>query len=110
MEVFVPGVDTSLPGTPNARLSILLDVGNALILDARLSSFQTGERELALLHLNSLGEGDLLLTDRGYPSFKLFSKILERGAHFCLRMPPSWSLVQDFCPQETQTGSPGSAP
>jgi len=96
MEAFVPGVDTSLPGTPNARLSILLDVGNALVLDARLSSFQTGERELALLHLDSLGEGDLLLTDRGYPSFELFSRILERGAY--------------FCPQETQTGSPGSAP
>lgn len=95
-EAFVPGVDASLPGTPNARLSTLLDVGNALVLDARLSSCQTGERELALLHLDCLGEGDLLLTDRGYPSFELFSKIREREAHFCVRMPASWSSVQDF--------------
>ncbi|MHB8370784.1 MAG: transposase [Leptospirales bacterium] len=36
MEAFVPGVDPSLPGSTAARLSLLLDVTNGLVLGARV--------------------------------------------------------------------------
>lgn len=96
MEAFVPGVDPSLPGATAARLSLLLDVTNGLVLDARVGSCQTGEREYAFKHLEALGEGDIVLGDRGYPSLEYFAKIRERGAHFAIRMPGHWKAVKQF--------------
>ncbi|EQD44971.1 transposase IS4 family protein, partial [mine drainage metagenome] len=90
------GSDPSLPGATAARLSLLLDVTNSLVLDCRVGSCQTGEREYAFEHLEALGEGDILLADRGTPSLELFAKIRERGAHFAIRMPGHWKAVKQF--------------
>lgn len=76
-----------------ARLSKAYDVLNELTLDARLSNKKTGEHSLANLHLERLAKGDLLLYDRGYPSYDLFRNALEAGCQFCARVAVSnWSV------------------
>lgn len=59
-----------------ARSSCLYDVLNDIIADARLTPIQTDERSLAVMHVNHLCDMDsfskeLLILDRGYPSFEM---------------------------------------
>lgn len=76
-----------------ARLSKAYDVLNGITLDARLSNKKTGEHSLANLHLEKLVEGDLLLYDRGYPSYDLFRNALAAGCQFCARVAVNnWSV------------------
>ncbi|QQR84897.1 MAG: IS4 family transposase [Flavobacteriales bacterium] len=71
--------------TVQARCSVLYDVLNNMVLHGTLSPWAVGERELALQHLHMCQEGDLMIYDRGYPSYALMSAVLERGAHFLIR-------------------------
>ena len=68
-----------------ALVSQCYDVQNGIIVDARIASASIGERELALQHLEFVGEDDLLLTDRGYQGYCFFRSILDTGAGFCCR-------------------------
>lgn len=76
--------------------SLLYDVLNQVTLDAQLGPYKNTSKkkagELALLdkHLSKLQPGDLLLLDRGYPSFLLFFKLMVKGVDFCVRMKGSW--------------------
>jgi hypothetical protein len=82
---------------PLARTSQMFDVLNRISVDALVAPKGQGERELAAAHLDHVGPGDLLLLDRGYPSFWLFDLILSAGAHFCARVPVSgWNIVEAF--------------
>jgi Transposase DDE domain len=73
-----------------ARISVLYDVLNHLTIDAKIAPFSTGEQTMAYQHLECVEKGDLLLYDRLYGSFKLMHSILERKAHFCIRMKDNW--------------------
>jgi hypothetical protein len=53
---------------PHVRLSQLYDVKNNITLDLQVESHSTGEREMALKHLNKTQTGDLVVYDRGYPA------------------------------------------
>lgn len=78
-----------------ARISKAYDVLNKLTLDARLTNPQTDERTLATQHLLYCGKGDMMLLDRGYPSFELFRDILARGVHFCARVSvANWGIAK----------------
>lgn len=78
-----------------ARLSKAYDVLNEISIDARLSNRQTGEHNLANQHLTCLQEEDLILFDRGYPSFDLFKNTLVRGCHFCARVAvANWGVAK----------------
>lgn len=78
-----------------ARISKAYDVLNKLTLDARLTNPQTDERTLATQHLSYCGKGDMMLLDRGYPSFELFRDILSSGAHFCARVSVvNWGIAK----------------
>lgn len=80
-----------------ARLSQLFDVLNKISVDALIAPKSEDERTLAAQHLAHVGIGDLLLMDRGYPAFWLFAAILQRKAHFCVRLPVSeWQVAQEF--------------
>ena len=72
-------------GPPLALVSQCYDVQNGIIVDARIASASIGERELALQHLEFVGEDDLLLMDRGYQGYCFFRSILDTGAGFCCR-------------------------
>lgn len=75
-----------------ARISLCYDVLNLITLDSRMDGFNVPESSLMKEHLGAVTfkEGDLLLTDRGYPSVALMYTLRQKGVHFCLRMKNSW--------------------
>lgn len=78
-----------------ARLSKAYDVFNNISVDAKLVNTEIGEHPLAKQHLDHLGEGDLILYDRGYPSYDLFKNNLDKSCHFCARVAvANWSAAK----------------
>lgn len=76
---------------PLARLSRLYDVLNNLVIAADIDAYGVGERVLAGEYLVATRAQDLLLYDRGYPAFWLFSLHRQENRHFCARMPVDFS-------------------
>lgn len=70
-----------------AKISILYDLRNELPLHGVIARGRTGERQAAASHFEKIAAGDLILCDRGYPSFEFFFGILERKADFIIRCP-----------------------
>lgn len=99
---------------PLARVSQVFDVLSKVTVEAQLGVATLGEREYAAGHLAQVGPGDLILLDRGYPAFWLFSLIRARTADFCARMPVGlWSVVEAFLatglPEQIVTLTPCAA-
>jgi hypothetical protein len=70
---------------PEARVSVLYDLLNQIALDAQLVGSAHAERPLAEAHLPAIQAGDVVLTDRGYPSYRWFGQVLAPGGHFISR-------------------------
>jgi DNA-dependent RNA polymerase auxiliary subunit epsilon len=95
---------TSGPGdtSPMARGSMLYDILNDLIADAQIEPMSTDERTPALMHISQL-KGlesfekwrELLLFDRGYPSFELIKELLGGKIHFLMRVRKKFSTKID---------------
>ncbi len=81
---------------PMARMSELYDPLNQLTIRGIITSIHVGEREHAYQLLPYLKPNDLLLLDRGYPSFSLFKTITSLRGHLCARMTTHWKVVKDF--------------
>jgi hypothetical protein len=80
-----------------ARCSVLYDIENNYVLDGILPPLKQGERELAISHLSNCKRGDLLIYDRGYPSYDFIHQHLERNLDFLMRVKISFSqLIIDF--------------
>jgi len=79
------------PPCAMGRVSMLYDVVNRVVVQAHLAAYRTSERDLALAHLDSLRPGDLLLGDRGYPGFWLFSALQQRSVAYCVRVSQAFS-------------------
>ncbi len=78
-----------------ARVSKAYDVLNKINLDAKLVNRKIGEHTLANQHLEYCTKGDLILYDRGYPSFDLFMNTLATGSHFCARVAvANWNVAK----------------
>src|SRR5438034_8039480 len=54
---------------PQARLSVLTDVLNRIAIQTFFEPWTTGERELAVAHIQRLEPEDLALLDRGFAEF-----------------------------------------
>lgn len=79
------------------RVSVLYDVLNHYIIDGSLSARNKGERELALAHLEFTKTKDLIIYDRGYPSFDFIYEHTERKLDFLIRVKTTFShTVKDF--------------
>lgn len=77
--------------------SFLYDPLNLVTIDAQIAPYTSSERELLYQHLEKVNIGDLLLTDRGYPSIALMFLLVAKGVHFCMRMKEDWWLsVKEF--------------
>ena len=77
-----------------ARVSVCFDVANRLPIDATIAPYRVRERALAVGHFDHCNSGDLLLMDRGYPSFWLFSELIHRDVQFCIRVSPAkWTSI-----------------
>ena len=74
-----------------ARVSVLYDVCNDIVLQGTLSPFKNGEITLAYNHIKEIKHGDLLILDRGYPSFELAFNIFEKRADFIFRCKHNFS-------------------
>ena len=92
------GVQRSSGEQVQALGSCLYDVLNGLVLDAQLTRVDGNERELAKQHFDVLqanptrrGEKELLLMDRGYPSYELIREMTQRGFQYAMR------CSKEFC-------------
>lgn len=75
-----------------AQCSVAFDVCNDLILDAAIAPYRTGEQDMAMDHLPYLHpQSDILIFDRGYPSYPLIHKLMKVGFEFCFRLSTSWT-------------------
>lgn len=77
--------------------SMLYDVLNMVTIDSQIAPYVSSERDLLMQHLDHVKSGDLLLLDRGYPSFWLLFLLKAKGIEFCLRLKDDWWLkVKEF--------------
>jgi len=74
-----------------ARVSVLYDVLNNLIIDSKITDSKTDEINITIdEHLKAIKEDDLIIFDRGYPSYRLFATIHHKyKAHYLIRMKKS---------------------
>jgi hypothetical protein len=83
-----------------AQASALYDVFSNVLIDAQLEPIGTGERELALRHIDALRElpsfgKELVLFDRGYASYELVEALLGYGISFVMRVRKKFSVSID---------------
>ncbi|MBN2263728.1 MAG: IS4 family transposase [Prolixibacteraceae bacterium] len=77
--------------------SLLYDPLNMVTIDSQIDAYASSERDLLMKHLDKVNAGDMLLLDRGYPSFWLLFLLKARGIEFCVRLKEDWWLkVKDF--------------
>jgi hypothetical protein len=77
--------------------SVLYDVFNQVNLDAEIACYSSSESSLLVKHLSKCKEGDLLLLDRGYPSFWLLTLLIAKKLDFCVRLKANgWNVVNEF--------------
>ena len=88
--------------SPTAQGSVLYDILNDLVADARIEPISTDERALAKMHIHRLTGlesfeewKELILFDRGYPSFELIKTLLEAKIHFVMRVRNKFSVAID---------------
>jgi len=87
--------------SPTAQGSILYDIYNDLILDARIAPLKTSERELAVQHIESLTKQkdfgkELIIFDRGYPSYDLMRDLADKGITFVMRVKRNFNEKIDM--------------
>jgi len=88
---------------PQAMASQLYDLLNRVTLHASLASAQSDERHLAYSHSTFFPANSLVLLDRGYPAFWVFSWLLANHTHFCARVSvESWAEVKTFAQSHQQ--------
>ena len=76
-----------------ARMSVLYDVLNNYVIDGKISALSIGERSLAVGHLQYTQNNDLVIYDRGYPSFDLIYEHLQSNIDCLIRAKVSFSTV-----------------
>ena len=87
---------------PQMLLSTLYDVLSGVPQDITVAPTHSCERAELKRMLPRVRPGDILLLDRGYPSFLIFRELLKRSIHFVIRMPTSqtFSRVERFVSSE----------
>lgn len=75
------------------RVSIIYDVLNHIVIDSVLSNLKIAERELALGHSEHWKPKDLIIYDRGYPSFDFKYQHTKKGIDYLMRVPVEYSKV-----------------
>lgn len=70
---------------PQARVVGLAECGTHAVIGAAIGAYTTGETRLAEDLFGLLGEGMLLLVDRGFNGYEVFGKAQATGAHLLWR-------------------------
>jgi hypothetical protein len=77
---------------PQARLVALAECGTLALAGAAFDSIEVGERALFKRLLDRLAPGMLLLADRGFPSYDLYTAAAATGAELLWRVSASFAL------------------
>jgi hypothetical protein len=72
--------------TPQITVSVLFDVVAKVPIDAVIGSYASDERALLVQLLSSTRAGDILVLDRGYPSYAMIDLLLEQKLDFVMRV------------------------
>jgi len=121
--IAIDGSDTELPNmpslcekyggtgskssSPTARMSIAYDVLNDFIMSADFTEMSTGERELALIHIDEISrymdlKSCLFIMDRGYASEELI-KVLSKQSCYLFRLRRKFNKDIDSLPVGSHT-------
>lgn len=96
-EIFGESKNQTQTSVCQARISVIYDVLNKLILDATIGNLSVGERELARPHFEYIKPNDLIIYDRGYPSYNFVYQHLELGCDYLFRVKINHSkAVEEF--------------
>jgi hypothetical protein len=79
-----------------ARTSILYDLENGMVLNGILAPYSKGERQLAISQIKELKKSsyqELLILDRGYPSFDIIYNLNKLKINYVMRIKPNFSNV-----------------
>jgi hypothetical protein len=68
------------------RLVGLFTAASRQMLHVQIVTYLDSERNLLLRALHALASTDLLVLDRGYPAWRLFASLAQRGITYCVRM------------------------
>lgn len=80
-----------------AKVSLLYDVLNKLVIDSCLGNLAMGERELALQHQSKWQQNDLIIYDRGYSGYDFSRAHILNGIDYLIRVKATENnLVRDF--------------
>lgn len=83
-------------GFPVMSVSGLLNLSHGGWEDLAVGRLTEHDSTLALKHLDHLGDGDLLLADRAYCSYRLISEMRDRKAHCVMRLHQRREGVLDW--------------
>ncbi len=84
-----------------ARVSVLYDVENQLVIDANINSRSTYERAMGLKHLPKCNSNDLIIFDRGYFSYDFLVALAD--IPFVMRLKSDLNVIKSFI--QTNKGS-----
>jgi len=98
------GADSS---SPTAQASVCYDILNDNLVDALIEPLACDERTLALEHIKNLEksfrqEKELIIADRGYPSFEIFHELRNEKIDFLMRVKRGFNVEIDA--QESPDG------
>lgn len=73
--------------------SVFYDVLNHLVIDSSINPNNTSERKCAAEHLEYAGKNDLIIYDRGYNAFWLYTYHIKHNHAFCMRAKTNQNLA-----------------
>jgi hypothetical protein len=84
--------------TPQISVAVLFDVIAKVPVDAVIDRCASDERAQLSDLLASTREGDILVLDRGYPSYVMIELFIEHGLDFVVRVPATggFPAVEEF--------------
>lgn len=82
--------------TPLAQVFGLMDVTSGLLIHADMFEAKARERGMLVNSLAHVRADDLLLLDRGFPSYWLFAWLIEHQRHFCIRVRDDVAGMSQF--------------
>ena len=87
-----------------AQVSVLYDLENNYAIDGELEPISKSERSMALSHLSYCREGDLIMSDRTYPSYNFVKQHIDNNLDFVIRVKYSFrKIILDFKKSKEQS-------
>ena len=95
-----PGGNKKDAHYPQALVSLLFNVKSKIVYDASIQPNKGDERKemVKLVIYNKLSRKDLLILDRGYPSYPVLVDLIKNKVNFLIRLPTTstFKIVDSF--------------